>query len=937
MSIESNNRYLELFSNMPSGVAVYEAIENGENFKFLDFNRAAEKIENIKKSEVIGKKVGDVFPGIYDFGIMDVFKRVWQTGKPEHFPVSMYKDTRIQGWRDNFVYKLPSGEIVAIYNDLTEQKRIESVSTVLYNISKSIYQSENLGELFRMIYQSLDEIIDTTNLFIALYDKENELIKLPFYIDEHDKFEQISIHAKGSLTAEVIKTGKPLFLNSDGVKDFLKRHDAKAIGTISKVWMGLPLKIKEEVIGAICLQSYISETIYTKKDFELLETIAGQIAVAIERKRFVDQIAESKEHAELLLKLIPSAVFTIDTDCKVTSLNRKASEILGYSPDELIGKPCRLFAEDPCSEKCGVLSPIVEKPINGKHCTIRTKNGEERHISKNADLIRDKTGKIIGGVESFEDITDRLKAEADLKQAKEEAEAAAQAKSEFLANMSHEIRTPMNGVIGMTALLQDTDLSGEQREFVETIRYSGEALLTIINDILDFSKIESGKLELEIEPFSLTNCIEETLELSSSMAADKGLELVYYIDKSVPDTILGDVTRMRQILGNLLNNAVKFTKKGEISVAVETKPLDLDFYNIKFSVRDTGIGIPKDKLNRLFKSFSQVDASITRNYGGTGLGLAISKNLTQLMGGEMWVESKEGKGSTFYFTIKAKSDPDKQFSRYEKKSKIFKNKNVMIVDDNETNRRVLSLQLQSWGMKVSAYVSGHDALEAINEKHNFNLAILDMQMPGMDGITLAAEIRKNIDERKLPLVMLTSLSNKDDRKAEKEKYFDAYLIKPIKQMHLYNTLMSIFERRKTADKYVSRKKVIDKEMANKKPLNILLAEDNIVNQKVAIRILQRMGYDADIAKNGLEVLNEIEKKSYDVILMDVQMPEMDGLEATRQILNNNNDASKRPRIIAMTANAMKGDRERYLEAGMDDYISKPIQIEELVEALENVN
>ena len=539
-----------------------------------------------------------------------------------------------------------------------------------------------------------------------------------------------------------------------------------------------------------------------------------------------------------------------------------------------------------------------------------------------------------------------LSANHTLDQARIAAEEAANGKAEFLANMSHEIRTPMNGVIAMTSLLLQTELASDQRDFVETIRSSGESLLTIIDDILHFSKLESGKMELEQQPMDLRICAEEALDLLAARAAEKNLDLVLDVAPDVATNALGDSTRIRQIVLNLVNNAIKFTAEGSVTVQLTTRPQNETGSGTNgqpeclISVRDTGIGIPADKMSRLFRSFSQVDSSINRQYGGTGLGLAISKGLVELMGGRLWVESTVGTGSTFHFSLPLPVANSAATAARNSPPAALAGRRVLVVENGAAHRTVLAEQFKTWGAEPVAVETAEQALAEAAKVPGFALAIVDAQLPGNGGVALARELRKLRNHHALPVVLLNNVGLTLEHTDALASHWVA-VAKPVKAAQLLAAAERMLSGAAAAParKHQTVSKM-DASMASRLPLRILLTDDNVINQKVAIRLLLQLGYKADIANNGLEAIISVEQDGYDVVLMDVQMPEVDGLEATRRIRSRQKEANPpanfaRPiAIIAMTANAMQGDREKCIAAGMDDYLPKPVRPEALQAMLE---
>ncbi|HSD57358.1 MAG TPA: PAS domain S-box protein [Methanotrichaceae archaeon] len=948
---EGEQRYSTIFDKSPFAIALTRMPEGTT----VSINDAFLRLFEYTKEEVIGKTSMDL--GISDpDSRAQVAAELKARGSVRDFEcirVTKSGEKRILSLNLEWVSIGGEKFVLTVVQDITERKRAEEElryhANLVDNISDAIISTDKELKIRswskaaeRMYGWQSDEVIGLTG---------SDVLQTTFPEGLSREAIAKDIFEKGSWDGEIIqrtKDGRDITVHARSMA--LKDEAGNIIGGVS-----ISHDITERKRAEVALQEAKEELEVTAEELRLQND---------ELMRAQSALQESEARLRRLYESGLLGVIYWNMDGVITDANDKFLEMVGYTRQDLVAgridwvnmtpPEYRHLDENSAIElkatgvnkkpfekeyirKDGTRIPIIvagamldEARFNGVafvlDITELKRAEEELHRAKDEleQRVHERTAELSQAKEELEvtneelqvELEQHLKLEADLIKAKEAAEAAAKAKAEFLANMSHEIRTPMNAVIGMTGLMLEEPLAPEQRDNLELIRTNGDALLTIINDILDFSKMESDKVVLEEYQFNLRQCMEESLDLVAIRASEKGLNLAYTIDKNVPDTIIGDPTRLRQILGNLLSNGVKFTDEGEVTLSVSSQLPDRA-NEVHFAVQDTGIGIPQDHMNLLFQPFSQMETSTTRLYGGTGLGLAISKKLVELMGGQIWAESEVGKGSTFHFTIR--TSPGQSELQLAGVSHQLVGKSVLIVSDNKTNRRILGKQVYEWGMIPMIVASGHEALSWVQRGDDFDIAILDRDMQDMNGLELEKEIHKY--NKTLPLVLLTSIGQRIPPN-------HAYLTKPIKPSQLHKVLTEILSGQ--SDQRPVHAPAVSLPSQNN-PLRILMAEDNISSQKVALQMLKRLGYKADTVANGIEALHALERQHYDLVLMDVRMPEMDGLEATRIIRQRWPDNG--PKIIAITAYALEGDREKFIEAGMDDYIVKPVQKEELAKVL----
>ena len=953
---QSTEQYRLLFEKNPNPMWVFA----WDTLAFIAVNEAAIQQYGYTREEFLGMTIEKIRPREEVARFLDV-----RNGRPgrrmdQLSEAGIWKHCRKDGSvldveiTTNPIQFLGRAASLVLANDITGRQRAQNdleqrirLAAVDIDVGNAVIKGHSLPDVLRLCADAVVRHLDIGVMQIWTVATDAGVLELQSSTGAFDgdgAYSRISVDH--STTVGLIASERRPHVQDlvNGLQ--MQEHEwARTIGFTAAA--GFPLVIEERLLGVVVL---FSKHPFAATVVEGFTTVATGIAAGIERRRMEESLAHDRSLLQTLINNVPDYIYVKDVQHRFLVANAALARRMGAAtPEELLGKNDFDFYPKDIAEKYARDEDEIMHSetgiVNREESTLDREGNTIWHLTTEVPF-RNATGDVLGLVGIGRNITARRAAEAALVEAKEAAEAGNHAKSEFLANMSHEIRTPLNGVIGMTGVLLDTQLTAEQQDFVETIRQSGDMLLTVINDILDFSKIEAGKLALESHAFDLRQVLEEVGEMLASKAAASGIDLVVHYPPDTPRFFLGDAGRIRQVVTNLAGNAVKFTASGHVLIAAECQSQEELRAQVRVSVRDTGIGIPPESLGSLFEKFTQVDASTTRRFGGTGLGLAISKQLVELMGGTIHATSRLGEGSTFSFELPLPIDT--QPAPVPLPAVDLTGLRVLIVDDNEVNRRVVHEQISSWGMRNGSFASGLEALQAVRAANGtgdpFQIVITDYQMPEIDGATLAAKIKSDPDLRGPVVIMLTSVGHWQEVSGIERESIDAFLVKPVRHSQLLNTLANVWSRRMASatsfpvpPEFQRSFSALQSSIA--KPAHatwrVLVAEDNTVNQKVALRMLERLGARTDVAANGQEAVKMASDLPYDLVFMDCQMPEMNGYEATKEI-RRRVGPSQRSVIVALTADASLSCKQRCLAAGMDDIITKPVKLEHLKAALEKL-
>jgi PAS domain S-box-containing protein len=917
--------------------------------KVVEWNRAAEAIFGFSREEALGKNLDQLIGG----GRVGEARRITGRTLKKGDRIVNLETVRFRKDGSPVAVQLSASPVisknriesgVAVYRDISEQKKREELLVhysrllrAISDINQTIILENDPGRLLAKCCRILARIGKYDLVRGILLDEKSTPVRF-LSAGRGASAEQLL-----ACELKVIENRRSLFIPEVETSSLCRGCALPGEG-----WAAVfQLVHKKEVFGLLHVAK--SAGVFNQaQEVKLLEEISHDLGYALfsikkqrEKERFEKELADFKEFLEKVLSSLAEGVLVEDEQGMITYVNPRIERMLGYPRGGLNGRHWSVVI--PPEE----LDRVKEKSARRRSKTLETyetllQTGDGRKIPVliHARSLFDGL-KFRGVVSAITDITELKKTQVELQASREAALAASRAKSEFLANMSHEIRTPMNGVIGMIELALQTSLTDEQKGFLSGARASAESLLTVINDILDFSKIEARMVEFNPAGFNLPDSVTEIVSTLSIVAHKKGLELNCRVDPGLPRRVVGDVARLRQVIVNLVSNAIKFTERGEVSVDVREEAREDGAIVLHFSVRDTGIGIPEEKQRTIFQPFVQADGSTSRRYGGTGLGLAICTQLVEMMSGRIWVVSRPGEGSTFHFTARLDLPKGRTGLKPDKIPEELRGLRVLAVDDNETNRLIIKEMVSSWDFEVTAAASGREALELIEAERKkgrrFNLLILDVNMPEMDGFSLLARVRADPDYADCPVIVLTSADRLGDARKARRLRASGYLVKPAKPSELFDLIITAASNK---GKLAAEAKASAGEAAGRSArpssYRILLAEDNPVNQKVATLILEKRGHKVTVVPDGRQAVEALERGSFDLVLMDVQMPELDGYAATAEIRRRENESGGHIPIVAMTAHAMKGDREKCLAAGMDDYVSKPIYPEELYRTIERV-